>query len=198
MKLKTLTLLFFVIGALFYSCRRINCPQLETQFFYTRFSIEDTSFIPYNGNDTLWFQSNNGATMKLVCYEKYPYSKETCIDLSENPDCGSFWNCQVEDQYYIKFKSDDKKNDMQLILSKSNNFKDYLPEFFFSLNDYDIFGMNGLGIKKEFAKDSIIFKGNYIIGSLQTWDSIGLYDIDLGLLRFKDENSIVWTLTDKR
>jgi hypothetical protein len=58
--------------------------------------------------------------------------------------------------------------------------------------------MNGLWIKKEFAKDSIIFKGNYIIGSLQTWDSIGLYDIDLGLLRFKDENSIVWTLTDKR
>ena len=193
------SLLFLLIVMCLYSCsRKGDCPQLETQYFYTRFSVEDTSFIPYHGKDTLWFQASNGNTMKLVCYEKFPYSETKCIDFGTNPDCPGPKECYLEDKYFINFRTVDKKYELKLLIYKSRNFSDDLPTFIFHLNGFEIFGMNGLGIKQEFEKDSILFNGKYIIGSLQTWDSIGLYDIDYGLLRFKDENSIVWTLTDKR
>lgn len=198
MKLKKLTLLFLSILALFYACKRIDCPQYETEYFYTKFSVEDTSFIPYHGKDTLWFQASNGNTMKLVCYEKFPYSKQTCVDWSSNPDCGSIWKCQIEDLYIINFISEGDQIVLRMYVGKISDFPNFLPDYSFYYKRKEVFNMNGLNIKKEFEKDSILFKGNHIIGSLQTWDSIGLYDIDYGLLRFKDENSIVWTLTDKR
>lgn len=194
------SLLFLLIVMCLYSCsRKGDCPQLETQYFYTRFSVEDTSFIPYHGKDTLWFQDNNGNTMKLVCYEKYPYgAKRTCVDWGSNPDCGSIWKCQIEDQYIINFISEGDQIVLRMYVGKISDFPNFLPDYSFYYKRKEVFNMNGLNIIKEFEKDSILFNGKYIIGSLQTWDSIGLYDIDYGLLRFKDENSIVWTLTDKR
>jgi hypothetical protein len=193
------SLLFLLIVMCLYSCsRKGDCPQLETQYFYTRFSVEDTSFIPYHGKDTLWFQDNNGNTMKLVCYEKFPYSKKTCVDLSENPDCGNFWNCQVEDQFYIKFRTDDKKNELNFSLT--TNYLSSIGTIMYEceLNSIRIFGKSNFDVIKINPLDSIKLDGKVIVGSLFTIDSVGLYNKDYGLLRFKDKNSIVWTLTDKR
>lgn len=198
MKLKKNMLIIFTLGSLFYACKRVNCPQLETQYFYTRFSVGDTSFIPYNGKDTLWFRSENGNIMKLICNEKFTYGKETCVDWGTNPDCGSIWKCKVEDQYHFNFKMVDGQDDLKLVIGKINDFPNFLPDYSFVFKLKKVFEMNGLNIIKEFEKDSINFKGNYITGSLQDWDSVGLYDVNFGLLRFKDEKSIVWTLIEKK
>lgn len=198
MKLKKIMLIIFTLGSLFYACKRVNCPQLETQYFYTRFSVGDTSFIPYNGKDTLWFQDKNGNTMKLVCYEKFPYSEQTCVDLSENPDCGSFWNCQVEDQYIINFKTMDNLNKMTFSL-KTNYLSSLGTVMYrFDLNSNKIFEKSNFDVKRINPKDSITFNNITAIGSLYIIDSIGLFNNDLGIIRFKDEKSIVWTLIEKK
>jgi hypothetical protein len=189
-------LLFFAcIVFILVSCRRdMDCPEDDTYKY--KFVEGDTNVLVYAIHDTITFVNQNFDEITFVCVDKtyWPYVTVEYDGSGDCPHQTSF----VSDRIEFVFKPYGNSHRFEYTVTKTK-YGPYSETIMF-LDDYLLFPILSIrGIQDTiYYDDSMIFNGRYLPGIQNPYDSIGLINLNFGLLRFKDKYETMWTLKEKK
>ncbi|MES2653960.1 MAG: hypothetical protein V4620_00115 [Bacteroidota bacterium] len=161
MKTLHLSILFLLI--LFsQSCGKVTdgCPQSTNDFY--NLTDEEKSKIPYTGNDTLVFISNQGDTATLIGQGKKQTYKNITVPLG-NPDCGGTHSENYEKIEFSFKGANIDLNNILFVAKRYNSPYDYMSYYDCDINMTYKFNF---GILESHDinryKDTVLYRNNII------------------------------------
>lgn len=185
--------LLVIIYLLFiFSCKRESpCSNYTSKSYKFLLADSTKAQIPYNGNETLMFISNQGDTAVLIGQGKNNYILKNSINVGTSPDCPQYDNYSYE---YVDLDY------------KANNENLFHVFYRLSINKYS---QNEVTVYLNNVSEYTAYLGLYndTIGYNKSIKDIKGYDFDrndgkpafvynksVGILQIKIDSSLIYTL----
>lgn len=195
MKKLTKFLSIILIIMLTQSCSKDSaCKNSETNIYYNIADSNKTK-IPYKGNDTLVFVSDQGDTATFIGQSKKTYYITNSRNNSGNADCQWIENKNYEnvDLSFTDIVSESKKLSIS-VFSELVNSNIMLTSIDIYLDNKLLIGRAFQFIDNEPIGDSVLINGAYLKGVFLDSDKTILFNYNQGILKYGDLNNNKWTL----
>ncbi len=198
MNTKLLYITIFSLLFILQACKRNESPCSNYTSKSYKFLLADSTKaqIPYTGNETLMFISNQGDTAILIGQGKNDYILNSTVNVGNDPACPKYdgYSFEYLDCEYISSNSNlfhiiyrlniDKYNDIR-INTNLNDITEYNPR---------------LGIYNDTSRYTYsipcgnkILLGRKIFGEKET-DPFFIYNKSYGIIRIQIDSTLVYTL----